>query len=170
MTKIGGDPRPAPRSPYDEGCIAAHALDLLGDRWARLVIRQLLLGPKRFSVIRAGLPGISATILTRRLQDLAAVYGPQPLAGWQVGFAGDPLAGQRSPVSSACAAAAERPWSSAPRPPSRHTARSSLVARWIRLSDDRTPVISPIWSRMPSRTAVDGAAICNRRSTLPLVV
>ena len=72
MTKIGGDPRPAPRSPCDEGCIAAHALDLLGDRWALLVIRELLLGPKRFSVIRAGLPGISATILTRRLQDLAA--------------------------------------------------------------------------------------------------
>ncbi len=61
-----------PRKSYDEGCIAAHALDLVGDRWALLVVRELMLGPKRFGAIRAGLPGISANILTRRLDDLLA--------------------------------------------------------------------------------------------------
>lgn len=61
-----------PRSVYEEGCIAAHALDLVGDRWALLVIRELMLGAKRFGLIRAGLPGISASVLTQRLEGLEA--------------------------------------------------------------------------------------------------
>jgi len=61
-----------PRRTYAEGCIAAHALDLIGDRWALLVVRELLLGPRRFGAIRAGLPGISANVLTQRLADLEA--------------------------------------------------------------------------------------------------
>ncbi|MDO9637944.1 MAG: helix-turn-helix domain-containing protein [Pseudotabrizicola sp.] len=60
------------RRSYDEGCIAAHALDLIGDRWALLVVRELMLGPRRFGAIREGLPGISANVLTRRLEDLEA--------------------------------------------------------------------------------------------------
>lgn len=68
-----GESLPAPsRSVYDEGCIAAHALDLLGDRWALLVIRELMFGAKRFGLIRAGLPGISASVLTQRLEGLEA--------------------------------------------------------------------------------------------------
>ena len=57
---------------YNEGCLAAHALDLIGDRWALLVIRELMLGPKRFGLIKAGLPGIASNILTQRLADLEA--------------------------------------------------------------------------------------------------
>ncbi len=72
MNSIGGTLRPPPRSVYGEGCIAAHALDLLGDRWALLVIRELMLGAKRFALIRAGLPGISASVLTQRLEGLEA--------------------------------------------------------------------------------------------------
>lgn len=72
MTSLGGTPRPTHRSVYDEGCLAAHALDLLGDRWALLVIRELMLGPKRFALIRSGLPGISASVLTQRLEGLEA--------------------------------------------------------------------------------------------------
>lgn len=60
------------RRSYEEGCIAAHALDLIGDRWALLVVRELMLGPRRFGALRDGLPGISANILTRRLEDLEA--------------------------------------------------------------------------------------------------
>lgn len=55
---------------YDDACGTAHALELIGDRWALLVIRELLLGPKRFSDLRAGLPGISANVLTQRLEEL----------------------------------------------------------------------------------------------------
>ena len=61
-----------PRSVYNEGCLAAHALDLLGERWSFLVIRELIFGPKRFGLLRAGLPGISASVLTQRLQGLEA--------------------------------------------------------------------------------------------------
>ena len=60
------------RLSYDEGCIAAHALDLIGDRWALLVVREMMLGPRRFSDLRGGLPGISANVLTQRLEGLEA--------------------------------------------------------------------------------------------------
>jgi DNA-binding HxlR family transcriptional regulator len=55
---------------YHQACGAAHALDILGERWAILVVRELLLGPKRFADIRAGLPGVSANVLSQRLDGL----------------------------------------------------------------------------------------------------
>ena len=63
--------RPSRRR-YDDACGTAHALDLVGERWALLVMRELMLGPKRFSDIRADLPGISANMLTQRLEGLEA--------------------------------------------------------------------------------------------------
>ena len=57
---------------YDDACGAAHALDLVGERWSLLVMRELMLGPKRFSDLRADLPGISANVLTQRLESLEA--------------------------------------------------------------------------------------------------
>ncbi len=55
---------------YDDACGTAHALDLIGERWALLVMRELMLGPKRFSDLRRDLPGISANVLTQRLERL----------------------------------------------------------------------------------------------------
>ena len=55
---------------YDESCPIAHALDLIGERWALLVVRELLIGPKRFTDLRIGLGGISANVLTGRLDEL----------------------------------------------------------------------------------------------------
>lgn len=57
---------------YEDGCGAAHALELIGERWAPLVMRELMFGPRRFSELRAGLPGISANVLTQRLAGLSA--------------------------------------------------------------------------------------------------
>ena len=57
---------------YDDGCAAAHALDLVGERWALLVVRELLLGPKRFTDLRAGLPNTSPNVLVQRLRGLEA--------------------------------------------------------------------------------------------------
>jgi DNA-binding HxlR family transcriptional regulator len=57
---------------YDDGCAAAHALDLVGERWALLVVRELLLGPKRFTDLRAGLPHASPNVLAERLRGLEA--------------------------------------------------------------------------------------------------
>src|SRR3954471_1378369 len=63
------------RRSYDDACGAAHALDLVGERWALLVIRELMLGPKRFSDLRRDLPGISANVLTQRLEGLEELGG-----------------------------------------------------------------------------------------------
>src|SRR6059058_3517267 len=53
-----------------DGCGIAHASDLLGQRWALLVVRELLLGPKRFTDLRAGIPDISPNVLAQRLREL----------------------------------------------------------------------------------------------------
>jgi len=60
----------ASKRTYGEACRFAHALDLVGDRWALLVVRELLLGPKRFTDLRAGLPHASPNILAERLRGL----------------------------------------------------------------------------------------------------
>jgi DNA-binding HxlR family transcriptional regulator len=69
ITKSSKDP---PRRHYDDACGTAHALELIGERWALLVVRELMLGPQRFSDLRADLPGISANVLTQRLEGLEA--------------------------------------------------------------------------------------------------
>lgn len=55
---------------YHQYCPVAHALDLIGDRWVLLIIRDLLVGPKRFVDLQSGLPGIGTNILTARLKGL----------------------------------------------------------------------------------------------------
>jgi DNA-binding HxlR family transcriptional regulator len=55
---------------YDDPCGLARALNLVGERWALLIVRELLLGPKRFSDVRRGLPGASQSVLTQRLGEL----------------------------------------------------------------------------------------------------
>ncbi|MFF5721566.1 winged helix-turn-helix transcriptional regulator [Streptomyces buecherae] len=55
---------------YHDACGTAHALDLVGERWALLVVRELLLGPKRYGDLRADLPGISTNVLSHRLDEL----------------------------------------------------------------------------------------------------
>jgi DNA-binding HxlR family transcriptional regulator len=76
MTRPTGTRQAAKRSPqpdirrYEDACGTAHGLELLGDRWALLVVRELLLGSRRFSQLRSDLPGISANVLTQRLTEL----------------------------------------------------------------------------------------------------
>jgi DNA-binding HxlR family transcriptional regulator len=55
---------------YDDPCGVARALDVVGDRWALLVVRELLFGPKRFVQLRADLRGVSPNVLSQRLRDL----------------------------------------------------------------------------------------------------
>jgi len=55
---------------YEDSCGVARALDLIGERWALLVVRELLLGPKRFTDLRAGLPAASPNVLSQRLREL----------------------------------------------------------------------------------------------------
>jgi DNA-binding HxlR family transcriptional regulator len=55
---------------YGDGCAIAQALDLVGERWALLVVRELLLGPKRYTDLRRGLPNASPNVLSQRLAEL----------------------------------------------------------------------------------------------------
>lgn len=57
---------------YEDGCAFAQALDLVGERWALLVVRELMFGAKRFTELKHDLPGIATNILTQRLVDLEA--------------------------------------------------------------------------------------------------
>src|SRR3954451_11502320 len=72
---------------HDDGCGIAHASDLLGQRWALLVVRELLLGPKRFTDLRKGISGVSPNVLGQRLRELegAGIVRrrrlPPPVAG-----------------------------------------------------------------------------------------
>jgi DNA-binding HxlR family transcriptional regulator len=70
------------RRTYGDRCGIARALDFVGERWALLVVRELLLGPKRFTDLRTGLPNLSPDVLTERLRELedAGVVARRTLA------------------------------------------------------------------------------------------
>src|SRR3954471_2693753 len=77
----------ASKRTYGDRCGIARALDIVGERWALLVVRELLLGPKRFTDLRAGLPHLGPDVLAQRLRDLEAAgivrrgtVGPSPRA------------------------------------------------------------------------------------------
>jgi DNA-binding HxlR family transcriptional regulator len=78
---------PTTRS-YGDACTIARALDIVGERWALLVVRELLFGPRRFSDIRRGLPGASSNLVADRLRELEARDVitrrrlPAPAASW----------------------------------------------------------------------------------------
>lgn len=55
---------------FDDPCGVARALGVVGERWALLVVRELLLGPKRFTELSRGLPGLSQNVLSQRLREL----------------------------------------------------------------------------------------------------
>ncbi|WP_309662379.1 helix-turn-helix domain-containing protein [Sphingomonas sp.] len=72
LDKVTEERQTEPKRGYDDACGTAHALELIGERWALLVLRELMLGPRRFSGLRADLPGISANVLSQRLDELEA--------------------------------------------------------------------------------------------------
>lgn len=87
---------------YNDACGTAFGMELVGERWSLLVVRELMFGPLRFSALRANLPGVSAKVLTERLEKLEAtnVLAKRvlpPPSGAQVyeltewGYAAEPL-------------------------------------------------------------------------------
>jgi DNA-binding HxlR family transcriptional regulator len=62
----------AKKCAYDQYCPVAHALDLVGERWSLLVVRELMHGPLRYTDLADRLPGIGTNILAARLRDLEA--------------------------------------------------------------------------------------------------
>ena len=57
---------------YDQYCSVCHALDLVGERWSLVIVRELLKGPKRYTDLIDGMPGVGTNILAARLRDLEA--------------------------------------------------------------------------------------------------
>jgi DNA-binding HxlR family transcriptional regulator len=81
------EPGAARMKTYSQYCATARALDLVGDRWVLLIVRELLIqGPSRFTDLRAGLPGIATNLLAARLAEMAEnglltrVDAPPPVA------------------------------------------------------------------------------------------
>jgi len=72
LEKVTRNGKSAQKRWYDDACGTALALEFVGERWALLVVRELMFGPRRFSEIKANLPGISANVLTQRLEGLEA--------------------------------------------------------------------------------------------------
>src|ERR1700735_3611979 len=78
---------PTSRS-YGDACAIARALDVVGERWALLVVRELLLGPQRFSDLRSALPSASSNLVADRLRELQGRGGiarrklPPPASSW----------------------------------------------------------------------------------------
>ena len=64
------EPRARRRRGYGQYCAISGALDVLGERWTLLIVRDLFLGPKRYTDLREGLPGIATDLLTARLRTL----------------------------------------------------------------------------------------------------
>ena len=62
--------RMATRRTYGDGCAIAQGLDVVGERWALLLVRELLLGPKRYTDLAGGLPNASPNVLADRLREL----------------------------------------------------------------------------------------------------
>src|SRR3954462_15258881 len=59
-----------PEHRYDQYCALARTLDVVGDRWTLLIVRELVPGPRRFTDLVTGLPGLSRNLLTERLRAL----------------------------------------------------------------------------------------------------
>lgn len=72
LKKVTQDAKPLKNRWYDDACGTALALELVGERWSLLIVRELMFGGRRFGELKANLPGISANILTQRLEGMEA--------------------------------------------------------------------------------------------------
>jgi DNA-binding HxlR family transcriptional regulator len=173
LKKITDSKNGSSRRRYEDACGTAHAMDLIGERWALLVMRELMLGPKRFSDIRADLPGISANVLTQRLEGLeeAGIVTRQrldPPASGQV-YALTEWGHQARPIMGAMGRWATR---SPGHDPGQHFSAVSLMLSFQAmnqpaLSKHVTAVIAFRLGRENFLTRLEGGAVDVRRGADP---
>jgi len=72
LEKVTSNGKAAEKRWYDDACGTALAMELVGERWSLLIVRELMFGPRRFGEVKASLNGISANVLTQRLEGLEA--------------------------------------------------------------------------------------------------
>ena len=178
-------------SSYNDGCAAAHALDLIGERWTLIIVRELLLGPKRFADLQRDLIGVSPTVLSRRLRDLEArgiaahrtLPAPAHVDVYELTAWGSRLEAINAALSRWAIASPAFPWDADMSPDTlvlamraharRDAALSSPVRIHLVLTDSRRAASEPIsYSAVVSRqdttvekASVPGAADAEVRST-----
>lgn len=132
---------------YDDACGTALGLELVGERWALLVVRELMLGPRRFGDLRASLPGLSANVLTQRLEGLEA-------AGV--------LVRRRLPPPASVQVYELTPWGREAEPV------IQALGRWAARSPDHDPTLplSPVSMMLSFRTMFDPGRAGGARTTL----
>ena len=132
---------------YNDACGTAFGMELVGERWSLLIIRELMFGPLRFSALRANLPGISAKILTERLEKLES-------AGV--------LAQQTLPPPSKAQAYELTRWGYAAEP------LIQELGRWAAMSSQHDPTLplSPTSFMLSLRTMLDRAAAQGMRARI----
>ena len=74
LEKVTEGTTSATRRWYDDACGTALAMELVGERWSLLIVRELMFGPRRFGELKASLGGISANVLTQRLEGLERAH------------------------------------------------------------------------------------------------
>ena len=134
---------------YDDACAAAHGMDLIGERWSMPLIRELLLGPRRFGDLRTSLNGISANVLTQRLEGLEA-------AGV--------LVRRRLPPPVSVQVYELTPWGYEAAP------IFQALGRWAVRSPDHDPTkpFSPVSLMLSLRTMISGEAAGNLKARIQL--
>lgn len=145
MSRLRRMPRQQRRRSYDQHCAAARALDLVGDRWTLLVVRELLAGPRRYTDLHADLPGVSTDMLAGRLKDMEGAELvtrrrlPPPASAFVYELT--PRGRELLPVLRTLAAWGRPTWAN--HGPPTPSARTGTRSR----SSGRSPGWAPVWSR-----------------------
>lgn len=150
LEKMTTRDKASPKRWYDDACGTALALEFVGERWALLILRELMLGPRRFGELKANLPGISANVLTQRLEGMEA-------AG---------ILTRRRAASSLSVQVYElTPWGYEAEP------ILQTMGRWATRSRRHDPTLffSPVSAMLSLRTMLDPARAGAERMTLAFV-
>jgi DNA-binding HxlR family transcriptional regulator len=132
---------------YDDACGTALALEFLGERWSMLVMRELMFGARRFGEIKANLPGISANVLTQRLEGLE-----------RAGI----LTRRKLPSHAAVQVYELTPWGAMTEPIFQEMGRWATRSR----RHDPTLFLSPVSAMLSLRTMIDSDKARGERMTL----
>ena len=141
----------SPQSPhgrwYGDACGTAFAMELVGERWSLMIIRELMFGPRRFSDLRASLPGISAKVLTERLASLEEVGA---------------LRREKLPPPAAVQVYGLTPWGQAAEPAIQE------LGRWAAMHSGHDPLLplSPVSLMLSMRTMFNPAKAVGMRARI----
>lgn len=136
---------------YRDACGTAFAMELIGERWSLMIVRELMLGPRRFSDLRASLPGISAKVLTERLASLE-----------EAGV----LRREKLPPPAGVQVYALTPWGLAAEPSLQE------LGRWAAKHSGHDPLLplSPVSLMISMRTMFDAAAAGELQAIVVFVI